>query len=66
MSYVFALLIITGYINIICKQRLGFIAQFIGCMGMIGLYSGQDGGIVLVNSVFAVINIWGFFKWKKE
>lgn len=65
MSYIFALAIIVGYIAVICKASVGFWIQLAGCLGMIYLYAGIDGGVVLVNSVFAVVNIWGHFKWNK-
>ena len=64
MSYIFALFIILGYIAVIFKARIGFLIQLIGCLGMIYLYLGVDGGVVLVNGIFAAINIWGFLKWK--
>lgn len=66
MSYIFALAIIIGYIMVIRKNRIGFLVQLAGCLGMIGLYLGIDGGVLLVNAVFACVNIWGFFKWKAQ
>lgn len=66
MSYLFSALIILGYLLVVYKIKLGFGVQLLGCLGMIFLYYGVDGGVVLVNSVFVVINILGFIKWKKE
>lgn len=63
MSYLFALLIIIGYLIIIRKRRVGFLIQLAGCFGMIYLYLGIDEGVVLVNSVFLIVNCWGFIKW---
>jgi len=64
MSYIFALFIVAGYLAVIYNNRIGFLIQFVGCLGMIYLFAGLDGGVVLVNSIFAVVNIWGFYKWR--
>jgi nicotinamide riboside transporter PnuC len=64
MSYLFALAIIIGYLFVISKRRIGFLIQFIGVIGMLYLYWGVDGGVVLVNSVFLIVNIYGWIRWK--
>ena len=66
MSWIGALLIIVGYLFVIYKQRIGFFMQTAGCVLMISLYLGKDGGIVLVNSIFIAVNVLGYLKWRNN
>ena len=66
MSWIGALLIIVGYLFVIYKQRIGFFIQTAGCILMISLYLGEDGGVVLVNSIFVIVNVLGYIKWRNN
>ncbi len=47
------------------KNKIGFPIQIVGCLIYIYLMFGVDWSIVLVNSVFLAINIFGWINWKK-
>jgi hypothetical protein len=66
MSYLASLLIIIGYLLVVLKKPIGFPVQMAGCLIFIALYAAVDYGIVLVNTIFFFINLFGIIKWVKN
>lgn len=63
MNWIACALIIIGYYAVIQEEKIGFIIQFVGCLIYLLIYWGVDYSLVVVNSIFIVLNIYGYFSW---
>lgn len=66
MSYLGSALIIFGYLLVTRVNLLGFGVQVLGCLIFIVLYWSVDWAIVITNSVFIGVNIYGFIHWGRN